>query len=427
METRNKKPQEQVFFLSQMTNAKVMLFSRKIGRMTDIVIKENGNFPEVTHILVTRPFGDPSLLIPWAKVKSMSVGEVIINLDLYNERLENYEGQPQKGMVLLKDHIMDKKVLDMEGREVEVVYDIKLIQRSGKLYVTDVDLSSYGLLRRIGLKRLADFIYKLAEKVREQTISWNYIQPLPSHISSFRGDVRLNILKEKVADIHPVDMADILEELEHDQRVAVFNQLDTEHASDTLEELDPHVQRDLIETLRKDEVAKLIDEMTPGQAADTLAVLPWYETNTLLELIETEKAEKIRAILKRQEEKIINYAVSGYIKIPPDTTIGAVQQEFYALAKGKDVIMYLYVLDDTGKLLGIIDFKELIESDPDLSVRDVMVENIISLDPESTLKEASLTFTRYGLRALPIMDETDHLLGVVPYRDVMNLKHSFVE
>ena len=251
---------------------------KRIGKLSDIVIKEGGKIPEVTHIYVTRSFGNPPLMIPWEKVASLATTETVVDI----ETIKQYAGEPEKEAILLKDHILDKKILDTEGREVEVVYDVKLVLRNNKLYVSDVDLSRYGLLRRIHLGSVANFIYNLAAKIKNQTISWTYIQPLPTQIGSFRGDVKLNILKEKLSEIHPVDLADILEELDSEQRTMLFNQLDTEKASDTLEEIDPIVQRDLISSLKKEKVVQLINEMTPGQAADILAVLPYADAKPLL-------------------------------------------------------------------------------------------------------------------------------------------------
>src|SRR5665811_1812312 len=219
------------YFLSEILGAKVVLRGKKIGKLSDIIIKENGKIPVVTHFYITRSFGNPSLLIPWENIRSMIDKEIVIDI----EDKEKYEGVPGEEAVLLKDYILDKKVLDIEDREVEVVYDVKLVIKNNNLYVSEVDLSRYGLLRRMGLKGFANIIYKLADKIKDETISWTYIQPLPTKISTFKGNVKLKILKEKLSEIHPVDLADILEELDPEQRVTIFDKLETEHASNVLE------------------------------------------------------------------------------------------------------------------------------------------------------------------------------------------------
>jgi magnesium transporter len=104
-----------------------------------------------------------------------------------------------------------------------------------------------------------------------------------------------------------------------------------------------------------------------------------------------------------------------------------VQNDYPRHARDKDVIMYVYVVDRDDILLGVIDLKELLQADDKALLKDIMVENVISLNTESTLKEASQSFARYDFRAIPVTDDTNRLMGVIPYRDVMNLTHHFVE
>jgi len=413
---------EEAYSLTEIVGHKVVLRGRRIGRLSDLVIVEHIKLPEVTHFVISRPFGHPSIVVPFEKVVSIEPKRVTIDIDSFDPYIR--ELAPEE--ILLKDHVLDKKVLDIDGREVEVVYDIRLVKRGGKLYVTDADLSHYGLLRRIGLGRLASFISSLAAKIQEQTVSWAYIQPLPTTISTFKGDVKLNILKEKLSDMHPVDLADILEELDREQRVAIFNSLDTEQASDTLEEIEPNVQRDLVFSLERNKVALLIDDMTPGQAADILSVLPWEDTKNILKLLSPSNATKIQSILKKQEENILNFTTQEFLKFSPDRTAGEVQDAFRTAARGKDVIMYLYIVDPHDKLLGVIDIKELLLANEADTLGSIMTETLITLNPESTLKEASMMFSRYGFRAIPVTDKDDRILGVIHYRDVMELKHRFL-
>ena len=413
---------EQAFFLSELLGARVFVAGKRVGKLTDLVIKENGALPVVTSLCVALPFGE-SALVPWDKVESIGSKQVIIAAD----SIAPFHGEPEENAVLLKDHILDKKAIDMEGRELEVVYDIKLALKNRRLYVTDVDLSRYGLLRRMGLARLADLIYNLAETIRDQTVSWKYIQRLPDNIGRFRGDVKLNVLKEKLAEMHPVDLADILEQMDPEQRVEIFEKLDPEQASDTLEEIDPNAQRDLVESLRIEKVAQLIDEMTTGQAADVLSALSASEADAILERLNPENAHKVRAIMEHHEENILDFATQDYIAFPPERTVEQAQDDYRLAARGKDVVMYIYVLDTERRLLGVLDIKELLQAEEKALLRDVMVDNVIVLESDSTLKKAAELFARYEFRAIPIVDEERKVLGVVTYRDVMGLKHRYVE
>ena len=411
------------FLLSELLGAKVILHEKKIGTLSDLMIVETGKLPEVRNFIITRPFGDPSLLIPWERMITLEPKKLVIDVD----DLKKFEHSPPEDAILLRDHILDKKVLDTEDAEVEVVYDILLVERNAKLYVTEVDTSKASRLRRLGFGFMSGVLAPKEDPKDSGSISWMYIQPLPTNISSFKGDVKLKVLKETLAEIHPVDLADILEELDHDQRVMVFSSLDHEQASDTLEEIEPQVQRDIISSLSTEKVVRLINDMTPGQAADVLAVLPLSEAQIILESLNAEIAKKIQSIVSKQEEKVLHYTTQKILKFSPETTVEYVQNDYPRHARDKDVIMYIYVVGEEDTLLGVIDLKELLQADDKALLKDIMVENVISLHTESTLKEASQSFARYDFRAIPVTDDKNRLMGVIPYRDVMNLTHHFVE
>jgi Mg/Co/Ni transporter MgtE len=288
------------------------------------------------------------------------------------------------------------------------------------LYASEVDFSRRGLLRRIGLKGLARFTSQHGEV---SMLSWVYVQPLPEHIGSFTGDIKLNVLKENIHNIHPVDLADILEELDQEQRLVLFDQLNTEHASDTLEQVEPRVQRELINSMQKERVAELLNEMSPAQAADILAILPAAGADELLRLINKESASKVQLIIDEHNENILLYATQRFIKLPPGAMVMDVMSDFRKLARDKDVIMYVYVTDREDKLVGVVDLRELIEAGPDKTLANIMTAHVISLNADDTLRDAAKLFSRYSFRAIPVVDDTEKLLGVVPFRDMQGLKH----
>jgi len=215
--------------------------------------------------------------------------------------------------------------------------------------------------------------------------------------------VKLKVLKEELSKPPPVDLADVLEGLGHEQRLAIFDALDTEQASDKLEALDPKVQRDVIAALDREKVAQLVNEMTPGQAA------------------------KVQAILEKQEEKVVDYATSGFLRFDPDKLVARTRVEFREAARGKAELTYIYVIDRDDHLLGVVESKALLLADDAARLRDIMTTKIVTLTPQSTLRVASETFARYLFRALPVVDETGKILRVLPYRDVVALRHRYVE
>lgn len=421
--SKNNMP-EGIYFLSDVLNAKVLSKGKKIGKLSDLIIVDKDRVAEVTHLVIVRPFGYPFLMVPWEKVRSFGEKEIVIDV----EDVEEFACKVPESFVLLKDYILDKKILDMEDTEVEVVYDIKMVMNNkNKLYVTDVDPSRYARLRRTGLNSIASIFHKGHDKIEDILIPWFYVQALPQDIGSFTGSVKLKILKEKLNDLSPVDIVEILEDLDHEQRVTVINQLDIDHASDTLEEIGPNMQREIISSLKNEVVAELIDRMTPGQAADVLSVLPFQDQRVIMNLMDERNIEKIKSILGKQQENILNIATEKYLRVSPDEMVEAVRDGYPKIARGKDEIMYLYVVDRDGKLLGVINLKELLQADDKALLMDIMTKNVNALKKESTLGEALNLFSRYDFRALPVVDNGDNMIGVVRYRDVTKLTHHFLE
>jgi CBS domain-containing protein len=408
---------EHEFFLSEILGRRVFVKKQQMGHISDLAIIETATIPEVTHVVVSRPFGHPSLTVPWDKVLLISSNEVALEIDA--AATTPYERAPQANLILLHDHILDKKILDMNDHEVEIVYDVKLAFQNGKLYATEVDFSHYRALRRLGLRKLAKL---LTSRNKEARVSWLYVQPLPEELGSFAGNIKLKVAKEGLSEIHPVDLADILEELEGAQRVALFNTLEAEHATETLEEVEPRVQRELIRAIEKERAAVLINEMSPAQAADILAILPRDEAGAILKLIDRDLSSKIEHIIGKHTEQILLYASPDLIKLPATTLAEEAMDRYRELATGKSVVMYIYVTDANDVLKGVVDLRDLIAAEPGQTLGDIMTENVIMLPKDASLRDAVLLFERYDFRALPITDEGERLLGAVSSRDIRNLR-----
>ena len=404
------------FYLSEIVGRRIYLKTRSIGKLKDLVIRENaGKVPEVTHLLVHQPYGDPRLLSPWDKITLISNTEIVSEIT----STEGYELNPLDNHIFLKDYILDKKILDMDGHEVEVVYDVKLLFQNERLFVTDVDFNRFRILRRMGFKKLANYLARYTEG---SSISWLYVQPLPDTIGSFEGNVKLNVLKENINDIHPVDLADILEELEGSQRMAVFNQIEPELASDTLEEVEPRVQRELIRSMEKERAAELINDMSPAQVADILSVLPASEADEIIEFVDSENKQRVQQIIDQHDENIMLYTTQKVIKRPHDTVVRDVINNYRDVAGDMDVIMYVYVVDEEHILQGVVDLRELIAAEPEQTLSEIMTDSVITLNPDETLQDAVDMFSRYSFRAIPITDENDYLLGVVSFHDIKGVK-----
>lgn len=414
---------ENAFFLSQVLSRKVFCRGKRIGKLQDLVVRETGVVPQVTDLVVGRSFGYKSLVIPYERVSAFDGRNFTVDVD----EPEAFERDHFESLHLLNDHIMDKKIVDMEDHEVEMVYDIKLAHSQKGLFVTDVDCSRYSFLRRLGLGAVARLIHSLAESIRDETISWKFVQPLSQELGSFTGRVKLNVLKEKIHEIHPTDLADILEELNPEERLDLFNSLDDEKASDTLEEIEPRVQREIITSIGDEKAADLIEDMTPAQAADVLSALPAADADDILALIEEkDHARKIESLMEDYEKSLLDFATAEFIKFAPETTVAEVFVRYKDVAKDAEVIWYIYVVDADDKLVGVVNFHSILRSEPSMRLEEIMVHGVKALHQDDTLAEAARKFDQYMFRAIPVVNDDEVVLGVVLYKDVMRLAHPLV-
>jgi Mg/Co/Ni transporter MgtE len=167
--------------------------------------------------------------------------------------------------------------------------------------------------------------------------------------------------------------------------------------------------------------------MTPGQVADVVAQLDGTQRTRLLNMLEPKFAEKIKSIFERQEQSIVNYCTVEIITCGMDKSAAEMRSNFQNLAKNKDVIMYLYIVDAQNRLAGVMDLKELLVADDSAKMKDVMTEAVITLNEQSMLKDAVEMFDRYGFRAIPVVDDNKRIVGVLQYKDTIKLQQRGIE
>jgi magnesium transporter len=401
---------DESYYLTDLIGRKVTLSGKKIGKISDLVAKENGTIPAVTDIIVGRPFGESSLVIPWENVTQFTNNEFTVNV----ENIEKYAVEPQEKALLLKDYIIDKKVLDVMNREVEMVYDIILIKKKNKLYVSAVDISRGRLLKRIKMGFLAN---NAPEAIKDATLSWSYIQPL-ENISSFSGDIRLKVLREKLAELPPVDLADVLEVLEDDQRTELFASLDTETAAEALDATEPRVQRQILSTTNIERIAQIFNHLSPMEIADMISVLPRGDSEEIKQILRKEVVDRVNEIISKHDVPASTLAMRRYLAFPGDIIVEDAFIRFRKEAPKSDVTMYIYIIDNEGQLRGVIDINELLQADPETRLERIMTRNVVTVEPSTMRGDLEAIFKKYRFRAVPVVDESRKIIGVVREKDV---------
>ena len=403
------------FFISRLVGDKVVQEPKVVlGRLRDLEIKHGGPYPEVVNLIVNRTFGRPPLAVPFSCVKIMDNRKIVVAVP-EGLALKEFKNEPER--ILIKDMILDKRIIDTDEYAVEVVYDIHLLHAEGRLFVVHVDIGKLGMLRRLRIGWLARLLGRSFKEPR--LLPWRYVQSLPSDISRFKGDVKLNISWDRIADIHPTDLADILEELSGEERMSVFNALDTETAADALEETEPRVQRELVAAVRRERIVELLNTMTPAQVADILEILPRHEAEAFKGALSHEVSAKVNELLNQHEISLMSIATDKYVALPETATVHDALARFRDKSKRYDIVMYVYVVAPDGVLRGVIDIRDLIKAGPEETLGSLMTEQVISLSPEDTTSDAAREFAQYDFRSLPLVDHKGKLIGAVRHKDVL--------
>lgn len=401
-------------FLTEIVNKKVQTQGGvTIGRLKDLVIKDDPRYAEVLSLIVERSLGRPSWNVPWANVVEVTTGRTIVQDPPEGKYPEIKHSEEQ---LLLRDKVLDKRILDIDGFDVEVVYDIQLLFVENKLFVVGADVGRHAFMRRLGFGRVAKSVLENGSK--EDIIPWKYVQPLPADLTGTKGDVKLTITREGLKDIHPEDLADILEELTHEERIHLFSALDSEVAADALDATEPRVQREILASTSAERAAQIFAHLSPVQIADIISILPHDDSQEFLRILKGDVASKVDQLLSQHDVPASTLAMHCFLGFPGDLLVEDAFTRFREEARKCDVTMYVYVVDDEQHLRGVIDINELLQADPRSKLEDIMTRNVVTVAPSTMRGDVEMLFRKYRFRAIPIVDESEKIVGVIREKDV---------
>jgi len=368
-------------------------------------------FPRVTAVILKNNRKVRSL--DWSVVRSWDNKELSLKVDE-----PSVQPHPRADSELwLSRQILDKQIVDMDGRRVVRVNDLQLSQVDGSMLLVGVDIGGRGLARRIGLegigRRLAS---TLGIDWPQKLISWEAVDPVKSDVSS----VKLRIAHTKLAKLHPADIADIVNELSPEDRNAVFAALDDEKAADTLEEIDePQTQASILERLDVERASDILEAMAPDEVADLLADMPRERAQLLLQKMEEDEAEDVEELLAYREDTAGGLMTTEYVAVLHTLTAAESIDRLRQLEPNAESVYYVYVVDEEEHLLGVLSLRDLIVAKPETRIRDFMIKNVISVGVDAGPRDVAQVTSKYNLLAVPVVDQHNRIQGIVTVDDVM--------
>jgi magnesium transporter len=318
----------------------------------------------------------------------------------------------------VRDMLWDKQIVDVDGAKVVRVNDVQLLIGK-KQWIVHVDVGSTGLLRRLGFESAARRVGKTIRKpLKDELISWKFVQPVSG--ASDGGPVRLTVAAQGLSDLHPGELADILEDLDSEQRQVMLSVVDAETAAEALEETDDEIQKSILESMSPEKAADILEEMEPSQAADLLANLDAQSSIDIIEEIEHEEKADITELMAYEEYTAGSLMTTDFIEIPSSATVGEAMELLRESAEEIEAFYYVYVHDEDGKLIGVLSLRHLLQRDPALQVGNILQSRLVTLELDTPLHEIAEQFLLYNFLFVPVVDKDGIQKGVVGFKDSLD-------
>jgi CBS domain-containing protein len=327
------------------------------------------------------------------------------------------------GMLLLARDLLDQQIIDVHGRKVVRVNDVDIHEETGQSHVVlkigAVDVGARGAVRRL-LRGLvpAGALNVLLAKIPPRLIPWEFVDLI--EVDPARR-VKLKISLDRLAQLHPADIADIVEELAPAEREAIFETLEEDVAAETLEEIDPKLQASILSSLEADRAADIVEEMDPDAAADVLLDMPPEATQEILTEMQPEERAEVAELMTFAENTAAGRMTTDYMALGPGAKVEDAVEMLRNFEGGVESVSTIYIIGDKDKLLGAVPLAKIVLAPPGTSLMMLSTGHMTTVHPGADEKEVAKLFDKYNLLALPVIDHEGVLTGVITADDVINM------
>ena len=268
----------------------------------------------------------------------------------------------------------------------------------------------------MGLTHAADAPSKVTRiKPSSKLIDWHDVEAFERGL----GRIKLKVSAERLKNMHPADIARIVNELDPDQRADVIETLDVETAAEVLSETDPEVQVSIVENLEDELAADIMEEMEPDEAADVLGDVSAQRREDILEEMEPDEAKDVKELLAYGDETAGGLMTTEYVAISKDLTAAETIERIREIEPDAETIYYVYVVDDREHLVGVISLRDLIVAKPTDRVEEFMISNVIHVHVRADLEETAQALSDYNLLAIPVVNDDNQLQGIITVDDAL--------
>jgi flagellar motility protein MotE (MotC chaperone) len=333
--------------------------------------------------------------------------------------------------LLLERDLLDQQIIDVHGHKVVRVNDVDLVwEASGaggvgdapcavkelaegctlSLRIAEVEVGTRGAVRRL-LKGLpAATVERAAARFKTSVIPWDFVDLIDRDPSR---RVKLKIEQDRLAKMHPSDLADILEELAPAERQAIFTSLDEEVAAEALEEVEPRMQKSLTEALNSEQVAGIVEEMDPAAAADFLSELPDERSEAILEEMDPEERQDVEELLEYSDDSAAGEMTKDYISLGQGAKVEDAIKAVRDFEGDLETLTHVFLVDEQEVLQGVVPLVKVLLAPGEMGLAELADDHIVSCDIKANGRKVAELFDKYNLRALAVVDKEKKLAGVI--------------
>ncbi|MEQ8198805.1 MAG: CBS domain-containing protein [Clostridiaceae bacterium] len=401
-----------VFLYSSIVNRKVYdEFNDVIGILKDAYVTAEEGYPKIIGYRIKRSGTMYEYEFKNIDFYFNDSNKVVIKTKGSKEIL------PRSYSYLLSRNLLDKSIVDVNGKQVVRVNDLRVMEIAGEYRVVAVESGPVAYFRRRGLESIAKPLLKLLRKdIEEQAIMWDDVESL----ELINDALQITVPFKKLSTLHPADLADILEDLDSNNRKKIFETLDEDLMADTLEELEPEYKGEVIKELSELKQAEVLENLPNDEIADILDELDDESREKILTSLEKEDAEEVKELLSYEDETAGSIMNKDFIALNIDVTVKEAIEVLRETKPDEEVMYSIYITDGEGGLVGAVPLKDLVLSQDSMKLSQIMNENMVKVSYNDPIEELVEKESKYDLLSIPVVDEWNKLIGIVLLHDLVD-------
>ena len=400
------------FYLSRILGRTVISESNKaLGKIQDVLVDVQSVKPQVIAFKIK--IDGISKIVDFSSFTvSEKKGQYIFTCNNIAETLPELK----ENTLFLKNNILDRQLVDIDGRKLVRVNDLRLAILATGTFVIAVDVGVEGLLRRLGVaKPMKMFLEPFNVHIPNKLILWDEVET----IDIGHAGIKLSSAYSKLSTLHVSDLADIIEDMDAKMQAEVFASLDEERAADVLEELEPDAQIHVLDSMSIEKAADVLEKMPADEVADILDEMTEERAEKILSEMESETSEEVRELMEYEDDEIGSIMTTEYVSFKKNMTVKATIDELRILKPESNSIYYLYVVDESGRFVATVSLRDVIVSQPESTLSEIMSEKVTFVYDTDRMDSIAEIISKYSLLAVPVVDKNKIMLGMVVIDDVV--------